>query len=167
MFRLRFHIFLVIIFLSCVSSVKGIAEESVKRKYSSLELRSLQNPFIIKLPKEPPKPEYQPVIKKALKDNIPKIDWTNKNSNKINQEINNIKDSIKDNIQQPPPKIPPTFVVSGIIWNSKKPQAIIDDQIVEIGQIIQEAKITHISPSGIKYSFDGKNFIATLKKDDH
>ena len=50
----------------------------------------------------------------------------------------------------------PKFSISGIIWNSKRPQAIINGQIVEVGDTISEIKITGIHKEGIEGLFDGK-----------
>lgn len=55
------------------------------------------------------------------------------------------------------PSIPmPTFTISGIIWNSDRPQAIINQQIVDIGDTIAGAKITNIQKSGIDILFNGE-----------
>lgn len=50
----------------------------------------------------------------------------------------------------------PDVIVSGIIWNSDRPQAIINNRIVDIDSAISGIKITEIHQSGIKGLFDGK-----------
>lgn len=55
----------------------------------------------------------------------------------------------------PPPPLPEVRV-SGIIWNSDRPQAIINDRIVDIDSDVSGIKITEIRQSDIKGLFHGK-----------
>jgi hypothetical protein len=50
----------------------------------------------------------------------------------------------------------PSFTVQGIFWGGKFPQAIIDDQVVKVGDTIKEARIVDITREGITVSFDDK-----------
>lgn len=45
--------------------------------------------------------------------------------------------------------IKPTFNISGLIWNTKNPQAIIDNNIVTVGHNMQGWTIVNISKDGI------------------
>ena len=55
----------------------------------------------------------------------------------------------------PPPPLPDVNV-SGIIWNSDRPQAIINDRIVDIDSDVSGIKITEIRQSDIKGLFHEK-----------
>ena len=58
---------------------------------------------------------------------------------------------------QPKEIVPlPDLIVSGIIWNSDRPQAIINGYVVDIGDIILDIKITDILKTGIKGEFHGR-----------
>lgn len=52
----------------------------------------------------------------------------------------------------------PNFTVQGMIWDSPRPLAIIDNKVLKIGDIIQEAKVIHISKNGIDLIYQGKLF---------
>lgn len=60
--------------------------------------------------------------------------------------------------EPPPPIIPPTFSISGIIWNSRRPQAIIDNEVVDIGDVIKDATIKTIKKTGIDIEYEGEIF---------
>jgi hypothetical protein len=53
---------------------------------------------------------------------------------------------------------PGKFKVQGIIWGVKTPQAIINDKVLTIGDLIEEAKILRIEKKGITLSFYVKIF---------
>ena len=56
----------------------------------------------------------------------------------------------------PPEKKAPKFVITGLVWNSERPQAIVNAQVVDIGDTISEAQITAIRKTGIDVNFQGK-----------
>ncbi len=98
----------------------------------ALERRDLrfQNPFVSQLPKKPKPIETTEKV-------TPKT--------KIRKEI-------------PEEIIPPSLTISGLIWDTKKPQAIVNDEVVSIGDSIDQAEILDISPTGISIRFMGKEF---------
>lgn len=58
----------------------------------------------------------------------------------------------------PKPEIkmdPPKLVLNGLIWNSSQPQAIIDGEIVKLGDVIKDVKIKKITRSGVEGDFKG------------
>lgn len=58
------------------------------------------------------------------------------------------------------PKPLPKLIVQCVIWNSKLPQAIINNKVVKIGDIIDGVKILEIKKDGIKVSFeDAEHFL--------
>jgi hypothetical protein len=52
----------------------------------------------------------------------------------------------------------PDFIVQGLIWGGSMPQAIIDGNVVHIGDTIQEAKVVYIDKEGITVLFYGKEY---------
>lgn len=52
--------------------------------------------------------------------------------------------------QSLPKQLPPQFVVSGLVWNTKRPQAIINGQIVSIGDRVNAWSVESISRDGIQ-----------------
>lgn len=50
---------------------------------------------------------------------------------------------------------PPTLNLSGLIWNSSRPQAIINGQVVAAGDVISEVKIKKITRDGVEGDFKG------------
>ena len=95
---------------------------------------NFKNPFIsvLPLPQIPQKPEvieHQPVETTArAEERIPE-----------------------------PEIVAPEFVVSGVIWNTSKPQAILNNQVVAIGDKIEGATILGIDSKNIEIEFNGKH----------
>lgn len=58
---------------------------------------------------------------------------------------------------------PPEFNVQGMVWRSDNPQAIIDGQILRIGDEIKDARVIDISKDGVKFLFRGKIITAKPK----
>jgi len=59
----------------------------------------------------------------------------------------------------PPKKARPSFKIQGLVWNTKKPQAIINDQVFNIGDAIDSWTITAIGKSGISVSSENITFV--------
>ncbi len=57
----------------------------------------------------------------------------------------------------------PEFDVKGMIWNTDSPQAIINGQILHLGDEIKDAKIIEISKEGVKLLFRGRIITAKPK----
>lgn len=55
----------------------------------------------------------------------------------------------------PPPPPKPNFRVTGILWNSPRPQAIINGQVIDIGDVVDGYRIESIHPAGIEVSIRG------------
>lgn len=53
---------------------------------------------------------------------------------------------------------PPNLIIKGLVWNSNRPQAIINESVVGVGDTVEEAKITAITRTGIDILFEGKHF---------
>lgn len=63
----------------------------------------------------------------------------------------------KDN--STPKKARPNLKIQGLVWNTKKPQAIINDQVFNIGDTIDSWTITSIEKSGISVSSENITFV--------
>lgn len=53
---------------------------------------------------------------------------------------------------------PPHLTTQGVIWQTDLPQAIINNKVVKIGDIIEGAEIIEIDKSGVEISFRNKLF---------
>src|SRR5512135_344345 len=51
------------------------------------------------------------------------------------------------------------FKVTGMVWGIEKAKAIINDQIVGVGDVINEATIKRIDKEGILVEFDGQEYL--------
>ncbi|MBP9854256.1 MAG: hypothetical protein KBD53_05275 [Candidatus Omnitrophica bacterium] len=116
------------------------------------ESATVKNPFTPQLPKKIKIVEKngKPTDKKILKDSTPK---TNSSQSKSSKQ-NNAESKTSSTPQ-------PNFVVTGIIWNSDRPQAIINSQVLDIGDSIQEYKVESIEKEGIVMS--NKDIKMTIK----
>lgn len=70
----------------------------------------------------------------------------------------------------PTPKPPPPIDVktlglklNGVVWDTGRPQAIINDQVVEVGDTIGEAKVIAIGEQGVGLQYKGQKL--TLKRE--
>ncbi|MCK5014139.1 MAG: hypothetical protein KAS66_10000 [Candidatus Omnitrophica bacterium] len=60
-------------------------------------------------------------------------------------------------LPEPEERPVPHVTISGVIWNSDRPQAIINGIIVDIGDTVSEIQITGIQKTAIDGLFDGRN----------
>lgn len=56
----------------------------------------------------------------------------------------------------------PDLKLSGIIWNSDRPQAIVNGQVMDVGDIIGGAQIQEINKTGLSVLFQQKTFTINL-----
>lgn len=75
--------------------------------------------------------------------------------------MNNIPPS--DIIPEKPkiPVIPPAFDIQGIIWQTDRPQAIINDQVVDVGDALMDSRIVSIEKAFIQIEYQGILFNVT------
>jgi Tfp pilus assembly protein PilP len=55
------------------------------------------------------------------------------------------------------------FKVSAIIWGSGKPQAIINDSVMSVGESIMDGKIVGIDKNGVHVSYEGEEVLLSIK----
>ena len=139
-------------------------EDSVIEDDFEAKLLSIKNPF---------KPQIFEKEKEVIVPEIPEPEEETSNATeekKVNVETEEDKTDPPDELTDPSPEIvkpveteeitpPPPLPdvnVSGIIWNSDRPQAIINDRIVDIDSDVSGIKITEIRQSDIKGLFHEK-----------
>ncbi len=50
----------------------------------------------------------------------------------------------------------PALTITGVVWNSKRPQAIINENVVDVGDEIEGVKIIGIKKTAIDVMFQGR-----------
>ncbi len=112
------------------------------------KLSSLRNPFKSQLPvKEIKKPvikEKRPVALKPVKKPDTEIIPSTPNKPEVEPEK-----------KKPIPPLP-NITINGIIWDSDRPQAIINGHIIDIGDAILQIEITDIRKTEIEGLFHGR-----------
>jgi len=58
----------------------------------------------------------------------------------------------------------PALKVSGLVWNTDKPQAIVNSQIVNVGDTVSESEIVSIEKTGIKILYKGEAFTIPIEE---
>ncbi len=53
---------------------------------------------------------------------------------------------------------PPQFNITGLIWNSDRPQAIVDSNVLSVGDEIKGAKLLSVNKDGIRIQYEGAEF---------
>lgn len=132
----KFLIFIAIGFLFI--GYNSFAQELSPDNLTS-EAFYVRDPFMSLLPqKEAPEPVVQPRVRA---ENIPGI---------TREEI----------------IVPPELSVTGIVWGSARPQAIVNDQVVDIGSVIDEALVVGIGKTGVVIFYKGQNFTLEIAQAD-
>ncbi len=127
---------------SNVTESKPIA---VDKKALLKELDSLQNPFVSKLP----------MPKQALLPPREDLGEFAEPEETISAEI-------------PEAEIPPPdMVISGLVWNTSSPQAIVNEKIMRVGDKIEEWTISQIRATGIEVNLNGVKHFVKADFDDN
>lgn len=53
---------------------------------------------------------------------------------------------------------PPTLIIQGLVWNTNRPQAIVNKKVLGIGDRVDEATIVNITKTGIDILYQEKLF---------
>lgn len=101
----------------------------------------LTNPFHVQLPE----------VKKEEAVKIP-TNPDDMDNDFLNRRQRSIEQAPIQKKEEPIPKLD----LTGLIWNSDRPQAIINGQVVSVGDTVSEVKITAINKSGVDIEFKGK-----------
>ncbi len=54
---------------------------------------------------------------------------------------------------------PPPLVITGMVWNARKPSAIVDGQLVGVGDVVNEAEIVAIERQSIRVRYHQQEFV--------
>ena len=137
-------------FIICAMfSIPSIAyTKSDDQTFSKLEsgLITVENPFESQLPKVE-KPQI------VIPDKPPKETTKEPAPNQAKEQVSFEPIVNQQTIIEKPL---PNVTINGIIWNSDRPQAIINGKITDIGDTISEIRITDIRKTGIDGLFDGR-----------
>ena len=60
--------------------------------------------------------------------------------------------------------VAPKLKVSGVLWAGPKPQAIVNDLVVGIGDVVQGATLAAIRKGEVEFNAQGKNFTVEVQK---
>lgn len=127
---------MLILFLS---ASRGMTEEPQEYlALADLESFSADNPFASKLPIPPPVIETAPPS--TEQPTGPNIGG---------QMMPGLQTDVKQEKQTPLPEL----VLTGLVWNSKRPQAIINGSVVDIGDRIADVEIVAIQKDGVDVKF--------------
>jgi len=113
--------------------------------FEPIDLDAALNPFTPQLPKVQ-------IVKDKAKPETPK-------SRRVKEYIipkNKLRDLSYTIIVKK--SEPPSLSIAGLIWNSDHPQAIINGEVVGVGDVVADAEITSISKAGIEVAFEGEIF---------
>ncbi len=119
-----------------LDQVKDIEVEQIAKKLNidydtAVTVKSLKNPFISQFPDD------------------------NKNSKTNTPPPTPIEPNPGHEVS---PAVPiPQFIVTGMVWNTKKPSAIVNGRVVGVGDQISNWAITEISKQGVHVSYDTQN----------
>jgi len=104
-----------------------------------------------------------PITEKIIEKTPKSISIISKEKQRQSRE--NQKQKLEPIIQEQPKPIvmAPELVISGLIWNTNLPQAIINQGIVTIGDIVENSEIVNIHKGGVDILFSGTPF--TIKID--
>lgn len=174
----RIVLLITVSFISFSSVICAQESDSIFSQLESGSL-SLKNPFESQLPRKempieiPPQvdPEkiepskIEPTCADDIRHCMTLSDCRNHGHYWYNDACNSKPEPADpESIAPPAPVVkrnPPNVSISGIIWNSDRPQAIINGTIVDIGDTISNIKITGIQKEGVEGLFDGRT--VTLK----
>ena len=116
--------------------------------FSEEDLDSLRDPFTPQLPLPPVEKIEKPAVQNPPQPESPP-----------KQEAIIPQPSLQRQAVKEEPLKPPVVKISGVIWNSARPQAIINDQIVKVGDYIEEWTIEKIDKDGIEISARGSKIL--------
>ncbi len=143
---MKIKIFLIIFLFLVVNPIILFSAEGIPP--DSEDLDSLRDPFTPQLPLPPGEETQKPVGQQKPSQRI---------ASPTAQDTV-IPQKTPMPIVEEPLK-PPEIKISGLIWSTDRPQAIINDQIVEVGDQIKDWTIQKIDKDGVEISARGKKIL--------
>lgn len=120
------------------------------------ELNFIRDPFLSQLPE----PKVVPVVQA--------VELRNQNLSSSVQAVVQQEQAIQTK-PIPAVPIPPVnridtgaLVLKGVVWNTQMPQAIINDKVVRIGDVVSGMKIVAIRSKGVEVLNNGISTVITL-----
>ena len=108
-------------------------------------ISNLKNPFQSQLP--PP-----PVV----------VDPAQLNPGQNNNQIPNLGNNVSNIVNAVIPQ-KPSITVTGLVWSDIVQQAVVNSQIVGVGDQINGAKVLQINRDGVRVSYQGIEYTFTIK----
>jgi|GEM_PF-854326 len=127
------------------------------------DLSSLRDPFFNQLPRpEKVKTPVEPIVQKVDNTKKPVMEVQPVKKEPV-KKIESIEAPPQKTVTQPKPKPTiPTIKLQGIIWGTDRPQAIIGNKVVGIGDIVQGAKLESIQRDGADFTIEGEKFHVSM-----
>jgi hypothetical protein len=66
-------------------------------------------------------------------------------------------------VQQAPEASMPALSISAVVWGTNRPQAIINNKVVHIGETIDGVKVINIGKEGVTIDFNGRKTVMPIK----
>jgi len=73
-------------------------------------------------------------------------------------ELQASRESASKTREQRIERTPPDLKIQGVIWGGNFPQAIINNKVIKIGEVIEEANIKAIDKEGVTFIFEGREY---------
>ena len=112
---------------------ENAAEVNLVLDESYLNNYEVRNPFQSRLPEKPQVVEPE----------------------ELGQQAAALQQQVPEPVVIPP--TPPTLTLTGLVWNTNRPQAIINGQVLDQGDTIDGAQIVSIQKTGVELVFAGTN----------
>ena len=114
-------------------------------------VNSVKDPFISQLPLEPKVKPAQTISQNPMD---------------VKSPVSPLPSGKQMGNTAPPVEVhPPAIAISGLVWNTDRPQAIVNNQIVEIGDKINEWTIVTIDEEGIEIAYKDKVVVVSNQFD--
>ncbi|HBG61896.1 MAG: hypothetical protein A2Y03_03075 [Omnitrophica WOR_2 bacterium GWF2_38_59] len=134
----------IIILAMLTFALNQKAAFAIDKSYSASYFR---NPF------EPQLPKRKKVIVPSTEATKKAIE-TKKAAHKKATEVK--QTTVKPMPVEAVPLEPPRMVISGLVWNSDRPQAIVNNKVIDVGDTIETIQVVAIRKEGIDIDFQGK-----------
>ena len=126
-----------------------LRQRNLKIQEFSEALKKMRNPFVSQLPPPPPKPAPVPSPTPPVSNNTSPADNHSVQTTPSGPKAQDMASGIN---------------VSGIVWNTTRPQAIVNEKIVSVGDKVNDFEIKAIKKSGVVFKILGQSVKVPLKK---
>lgn len=131
--------------ISNIQDLRRIEQHGSDEETADL-LRTLRNPFTSQLPLPAPEPETVTLIPRPT--SVP-----------TGEQRPTSADPVAAKAETPVELSKPTFKISGIVWNTNRPQAIIEGKILDVGAQIENWTIVAIGRNGVRVKCQNYEYI--------